>query len=431
MKRLAYLLIGALFFCASCTDNDKEEYKTYAVAIQLVYPDGSELSAVEGVPVKLKSSTGTIFDATTSASGKAEFTVPAGIYEASASEQRAIEGYAYILNGIKSGITVTDTWVDGTSVELSLTESKTGQIVIKELYIGGCQSNYQYDKYVILYNNSGQPATLENLCFGIALPLNAHATNYNYVDGELSYKTEGFNPAGYAIWHFQNTLTLQPGEQVVVAIYGAIDHTTTYDYSVNLANASYYAMYDTEDFSSTTYYPTPSELIPSSHYLLAEKYGQGTAWAIGNFGPGLFLFSTKNTTPAAFAGESSTNPWYNAGNPTLANLCLKVPNEWILDAVEVFSAPNLANSKKRLTDAIDAGYTVFTKDLGHTSYRNVDKTATEAIEANAGKIVYGYSDDPSGIDAEASLKAGARIVYKDTNNSTNDFHERSQSSLRD
>ncbi len=41
------------------------------------------------------------------------------------------------------------------------------------------------------------------------------------------------------------------------------------------------------------------------------------------------------------------------------------------------------------------------------------------------------STDPSGIDAEASLKNGARIIYQDTNNSTNDFHQRKQASLRD
>ena len=61
---------------------------------------------------------------------------------------------------------------------------------------------------------------------------------------------------------------------------------------------------------------------------------------------------------------------------------------------------------------------------------------TEALPENAGKLVYGYalgvdaSTDPSGIDAEASMKRGAHIVYMDTNNSTADFHERQKCSLR-
>ena len=74
---------------------------------------------------------------------------------------------------------------------------------------------------------------------------------------------------------------------------------------------------------------------------------------------------------------------------------------------------------------------------GHTLYRNVDQQATEALEENAGKLVYNYqlgvdgSTDPSSIDAEASLKNGAHIIYQDTNNSTNDFHERQRCSLKE
>ena len=77
-----------------------------------------------------------------------------------------------------------------------------------------------------------------------------------------------------------------------------------------------------------------------------------------------------------------------------------------------------------------------TSQLGHTLYRNVDKQATESLVENQGKLVYNYSlgvdlsTDPSTIDAEASIKNGAHIIYQDTNNSSNDFHERTTCSLR-
>jgi hypothetical protein len=95
-----------------------------------------------------------------------------------------------------------------------------------------------------------------------------------------------------------------------------------------------------------------------------------------------------------------------------------------------------ANNQKRLLPTIDAGYVEMTAKMGYTLYRNVDKEATEAIKENEGKLVYNYSlgvgdsTDPSGIDAEASMRNGARIIYKDTNNSTVDFHQRSRASLR-
>ena len=91
---------------------------------------------------------------------------------------------------------------------------------------------------------------------------------------------------------------------------------------------------------------------------------------------------------------------------------------------------------KRLTADIDAGYVWLTNQQGHTLYRNVDKETTESLPENSGRLVYNYalgvgtSTDPSGIDAEASIRNGAHIVYQDTNNSSADFHERQKCSLR-
>ena len=91
MKKYVYLLLSVLMFgLASCSDDEDEGYKTFTVNVQLVYPSGSELTAVEGVTVTMTSGgTGsTAYTATTNAAGQASFTVPAGIYEVSASEQR-------------------------------------------------------------------------------------------------------------------------------------------------------------------------------------------------------------------------------------------------------------------------------------------------------------------------------------------------------
>ena len=139
-------------------------------------------------------------------------------------------------------------------------------------------------------------------------------------------------------------------------------------------------------------------------------------------------------------GTNVNNLWYapnEAHDPIHA--CLKIPNEWIIDAVEVFNAAKEDN-KKRLTADIDAGYVYLTNKLGHSLYRNVDQEMTEALPENAGKLVYtnvslsstraAVAGDPSGIDAEASIRNGAHIVYQDTNYSTDDFHERSACSLR-
>ena len=91
---------------------------------------------------------------------------------------------------------------------------------------------------------------------------------------------------------------------------------------------------------------------------------------------------------------------------------------------------------------MDAGAVYLTNTFGYSLHRNVDAAATKAIVGNEALLVYGVPStpdasqgvvvaDPSGINAEASVRQGAFIIYQDTNNSTNDFFERYQASLRD
>ena len=110
-----------------------------------------------------------------------------------------------------------------------------------------------------------------------------------------------------------------------------------------------------------------------------------------------------------------------------------------MDAFEVWVSTNVANSKPRFSTDILTGYLPMTNGMGYTAYRNVDKEATEALEENAGKLVYNYaggtddvrgSTDPSGIDAEASIAAGAHIIYSDTNDLAKDYHQRKVASLK-
>jgi hypothetical protein len=444
MKKIFYFLASALILChASCgNDDEKEEpYKTYEITVQLVYPEGSDFGPVSDVNVKLTDTGGSATDALTDQAGKASFTVPAGLYEASVTDIRSAAGESFIFSGVQSNIAVTEA-MSSAEFKVTLSESKQGQIVIKELYIGGCQKDdagaFYNDKYLVLYNNSGQPANLENLCIGIVQPYNAHGSNNDYRDGVLLYENEQWIPAGNGIWYFPRNVTLAPGEEVVIAINNAVDNTLTYSQSINFARADYYCMYDIVVYDNTTYYPSPSEVIPTSHYLSAIKFGQGNAWVISQMNPAVLIFSTKDLSPADFANSADYTNYYN-DNVNAANTRKKVPTDWIIDGVEVFGVGR--NNSKRLTAAVDAGSTYLENTFGYTSYRNVDLVATKAIEGNEAKLVYNYdkgteidgkaSTDPSGIDAEASIRNGARIVYKDTNNSTNDFHQRKQASLRD
>lgn len=441
MKNVFYLICFSVLMLASCRKKD-DVYPTYQVSIQLTDTLGNHFTEVGGVNVKLTSGgSSNVYETTADATGLAKLIVPAGVYQASATSTQTSGVQKNVFNGIaEANITVASDWSGTTIIPIKLIKAQLSQVIIKEIFVGGTQKDdgsgkFAYDKYITLYNNSAEPATLDNLCLGMVAPYNSQATNGFYNEaGELSYEAEGWLPAAQGFWYFQQGITIQPGKQIVIALNNAVNNTLTYSNSINFDNAAYYCTYDISQFSSASYYVSPAASIPTSHYLKAEKYGTGVAWSLSVTSPGAFIFTSKGMTPSAFAADASKNytAWINAYSGK------KVPFDWVLDGVEGYLLNN-ENNKKRFTAAIDAGYVFHTNDLGYSLYRNVDKAATEAIAGNAGKLVRGYtlgtinvggSTDPSNIDAEASIKNGAVIIYMDTNNSTADFHLRSRASLR-
>ncbi|MDR1680441.1 MAG: DUF4876 domain-containing protein [Prevotellaceae bacterium] len=430
------------------------EVKTFTVSVQLVYPDGFAPAA--DVRVVLRNiATGAVDEAFTDADGVAAFVVIAGIFEATASEERADALYRYLLNGAAGNIVVTEAWTNDPPVDITLTvtpvakpsegdASPYGKLVIKELYIGGCQKDdgsgaFQRDPYIVLYNNSTQPAALEGVAFSTCFAHNAHGTNYFFVDNALIYAADNWLPASYGAWYIPGRDTLAPGEQIVIAMNAAIDHTGVYSNSINFASPDYYVAYHPESgYSNTTYHPAPSEVIPTSHYLRAIRLAGVTAnaWTFSVNSPAFFIFLPRDNVSLIDFSAAPENIILHSSTGSASQGAIKVPRTWVIDGIEVFQEDRIADSKKRMTADIDVGYIPFTNSYGHTLYRNVDKAATEAILGNAGKIVYDYalgweeSTDPSGIDAEASIRNGAHIIYKDSNNASNDFHQRSRASLR-
>ncbi len=438
MKKLLYLLmISLLIISYSCEEDDHVD-PTFIVQVELDYPDDE--ATASDVTVTLTNKTDdTKFEAKTNENGIAEFEVIAGIYEAAVSEKRSSDYFTYLYTGLKS-ITVTNDWNNENTVKIELSKSKATQIIVKELFVGGTPKDdgsgyFGYDKYVVLYNNSEFQADISDVTLAMVMPFNSSGSN-NYYDGStLLYESEGWIPAAQAVWHFNTQVVVEPYEQIVVAFNNAIDNTVTHSQSINFANSEYYCTYDIEDFSHALTYVSPSSAIPTSNYLSALKYGVGTGWALSNSSPGFFIFSAQDVALESFVNDASTTyDIYGSG----MLLDKKVPVEWIIDGVEIFR--NGYDNQKRFTAGVDAGSVLMTNKLGYSIYRNVDKDATEAIEGNASKLVYSYSGgtegidggstDPSGIDAEASIANGAIIIYKDSNNSSDDFHQREQASLR-
>lgn len=439
MKKYLLLIVAATAAMAvvSC---DPKTPKAVDITVQLMY-DGA-VFAQPGIVVTLADAAGTAsYEAETNASGAVSYTVPIGTYTASATWKTAEDGVRTVYNGSNPAVLVADATTVSFKLDLQKVESQ--QIIIKEFYSTGCPKTptgtYSDDAYFILYNNSDLEADASDLVFSILTPSNAHATN-KYLDesGNLSYEKADWIPANSAIWWFNSPVTIPAYSQIVVACFGAIDHTATVPASVNLSDPAYYWLSNTEIsniYKATKY--NVSENIPTSHYLSCTPFGQGTAWLLSNNSPSFFVGRMSRAEAKAMS-ENSDAFDHTGGTGAVFNAA-KFPKSKVVDCIEIYQAASVAKSHVRFSADVNTGAVVIATNQGYTAYRNVDKEATEALPENAGKIVYGYkggtedvegTTDPSGIDAEASLKNGAHIIYSDTNDCSKDFHTRKVSSLK-
>lgn len=406
MGLLATLMCG---LATACSDDIAEphEYPTQQVQVQVT----GDLSSKQGIIVRMTDDKGMVFSQATDGEGIALFRVPVGIYDVVVSHvSQPDDGWRTVYNGSTSNVIVSHN--EDCTVTMTLTTATASAIIIRELYVGGCQRDdgsgwFYRDKYVIIANNSDQRITLPGLCLAIATPYNSYSLNLNYDEtGQLNYENEGFVPAASSFWYFQDeVVTFEPWEQKVIALNGAIDHTLTYSNSVNLARPEYYCTFDIEHYTSTSAYPSPSEVIPTSHYLKAVRYGDQmeSAWPLSNTSPAFFIFTPpEGKTPLEF-GNDASNVWYDEGRALATFACRKVPVENILDGVEIFSTA-WEEASKRLTSRVDVGAVYMTARYGHSVERRLDEQESRRVGHN---------------------------VYLDTNNSTNDFYEREQASLRD
>ena len=183
MKKILYLfcaLLSVTFY--ACSDKNEENvYQTTKLTVELVYPEG--VIPTEGVIVKVRNTVNnTSFDALTNGEGKASFVVPSGVYEASATDSKWDAGNLIVYNGLNSQVVVSG---QAAQVQLQLTGSRTGSVVIKEIYAGGCPKDdgsgaFINDQSLVLYNNSSVNVDLNDFALGIVSPYNSQASNTYY-----------------------------------------------------------------------------------------------------------------------------------------------------------------------------------------------------------------------------------------------------------
>ena len=165
MKRLACILAALTVWACSY-----EDYRSpwpdglRRLSVNAVYPAGYAHAVHEGALIRVEDiASGAAYLARTDRRGLAETDVPPGIYRITCSDRTGRD----LFNGTADKVVVTAHRI----VDLPLSHSTTGTLVIKELYTGGCskapeEGTYQSDQYVILHNNDTETEYLDSICFG-------------------------------------------------------------------------------------------------------------------------------------------------------------------------------------------------------------------------------------------------------------------------
>ncbi len=434
-----FVLLSLGLLAAGC---EKKTPDPEPVNVVIMLSQDNAPLGISGIKVSVSDAASTyVLEESTDASGMVVFKLLPGSYSVSSTHVTSENGMRLSYTGT-TNITVSPE-SQNKPFYLPMQKVESRQVIIKELYFGGCNNpetnkGYTNDAYVILYNNSDVEADASDVVFGFLAPYNGHGNNkYRGEDGNLIYENESWIPSYGAIWWFCAQVKIPAWSQIVVAIFSAIDHTATVSTSVNLADPSYYWMSNSGVAQYTNKKYAASDVIATNHYLSCYPFTQGNAWAMSNSSPAFFIGQIPFAEVEALCKDTE-NYDHTLGTSAAMNV-VKFPKDKVIGAIEVFSQPNLAKSAPRFPASVNGGYVAITNNQGYSVYRNVDKASTEALPENAGKLVYDYalgttdvegSTDPSGIDAEASIANGAHIIYSQTNNSTNDFHQRKVASLK-
>lgn len=406
MKRVLYILIIVLMTVACMDVNTSDPYQDglNVLTVAAQWPEGD--FSHEGASVLVEDiNTGSRYTAVTDISGQASFRLPNGLYRVNLNGRE--DGNIFNAAADKVVLSGKDL-----TLNLRISVSKSGTIVIKEIYCGGCkklpqEGNYQYDQYFILHNNDYQVQYLDGLCFGTLSPYNSTGSNpwvsKDPVTGDTVYPE--FLPIIQAVWQFPgdgDDFPLQPGEDAVICLKGAVDHAAQYPLSVNLNKPGYFVCYNNTYFPNTTSHPAPGDQISVDRYLnVVVKTGKANAYTLSISSPTLVVFRAEGVAVEDYVRQSDTI--IPVPGSTVDNV-VKVPYEWVVDAVEVFDGTSSTNSK-RLVPSLDAGYVTQTDlYLGRSLMRTIDE--------------------------QASVNAGYEIL-QDTNNSLNDFYEREKQSLHE
>lgn len=395
MNKILLTALTAVFSLAvltACKDYG-EVSRTYSITVSPELPEGVEISDLTSAKVTVANTyTGRSFVSEDIASVYT-FDVPGGIYDVTFALRYNQGGLIKTYNGTVSVDAYTEE-----PMAVTLDEGVSGGLIFKEVYYNMVKPNgktpYMRDQFIEIYNNSDEVLYLDNCVIGILQPGQGKTeTSWKDENGEImkQYALDGYIP------YFAGSGTdypLEPGKSIVIASQAQnhIKETESMaDLSVagamlspvNLENADY-------EVCLTDYKPTlaiDNVLVPNMNVTL-----NGTAtnyFAIPYQGKNIILAQLPEN-PGNYLNDEA-NRMRRPGT-TVATTYPMIPQEYVLDGINIVSHV-AAQQQKCLRPEVDAG-----------------KVGMSAMYA--GKSIRRKVEE---------ITADGRVVFCDTNNSTEDF----------
>ncbi len=389
MRKFALISLCLLMglFLINCKD---DVTPSYLITVKVNYPDGFSVTdfPVDAVVTATNTNNTRTTTLSVTSDGYAIFELVEGNYTFTTSfVANDNDGEEYIFNGIISNYSLISE--SEVTMDLILVDN-TGGFIFKEIYYAGSVTDedkgYYSDQFFEIYNNSGDTLFADGLC--IALHESTSTSSLTaWVDdnGELLERI----PLTFQTWIVPGDgmeHPILPGESFIIAQDG-IDHQTDEignpNSPVNLSNA------DWETYVESSGKDLDASAVPN----LTLVYTTITTiydWTASSLGPALVLFRLPDNDWMDYVSDASN--FMTKPGSSRSTEYMMIDRSFVVDAVECakFDAEEVY---KRLPAELDAGYTYI--EAGNKSSLSVRRKAKMII--------------------------GNRVIYKDTNNSSEDF----------
>ena len=385
-------LVAVLFLGACAGGDDNDGAKVYKLTVNVSLPESYSWDNVTSENVIARNQlTGAEFAAYKMSAGVYVVEVEPGEYNVNA----LFETADINLSGQKMNVSV---YGDNT-ISVVAEESLTSPLVIKEFYSAMCKTpankNYMYDQFVEIYNNSAFTQYLDNcLLARTEIAANTKTVLWGTTPEDMKAVAISSYVAGFVGDGTGKKYPIEPGKSVVVA-FQAQNHTIMSDdpateevemnpNTVDLSKADYEI--DITEYKST-YVANPD--VPNLTIVAKPGTQSVNFGLLPAFGAGLVLAKVDNIEE--YCDVNNEANWATKPEGTDVNPYLMIKYKDIQDAINVVCVTE------------------------------TQRTCALPAQVDAGMIWTSAMYNGMGFTRKVAETVNGRVVYKDTNNSAEDF----------